>query len=134
MPANKDQTIHTLYYILPPLFGFIAVATGAFGAHALDGKLASQNIEWWQTASEYLIYHSLASLFSISLYQSQPKVRHCCTLFSSGNLLFCGSLFFMALTSNKSLAILTPIGGLLYLAGWGYMIWIFLRIRIMTTS
>lgn len=132
---KKAKThISRRYYALPPLLGLIAVAAGAFGDHALDGRIPSQNIEWWQTASEYLMYHSLASLMLISLYTQAPNLRHCCTLFSCGSLLFSGSLFFMALTGNKSVALLTPIGGLLFLIGWSYMIWLFLRLRTKTTS
>lgn len=126
--------VQMFYYILPPLFGLLSVATGAFGAHALEGRIPPQNIEWWQTASSYLMYHSLASLLAMSFQQNLPKIKHCCTLFSVGSLLFCGSLFFMALTNNKSLALLTPLGGVLYLAGWGYMIWQFLGLRPKKTS
>jgi len=134
MTTSNSQVTHSLYYILPPLLGLISVATGAFGAHGLEGKISPQHIEWWQTASDYLMYHSLASLFAISMYSLAPQLKHCTSLFAVGSLLFCGSLFFMALTNNKSLALLTPLGGLLYLAGWGYMIWQFLRLRIKTTS
>lgn len=134
MPLLNSQITSPFYYILPPLLGLISVATGAFGAHGLEGKIPPQNIEWWQTASNYLMYHSLASLFAISLYSYLPKIRYCTGLFACGSLLFCGSLFFMALTNNKSMAILTPIGGLLYLIGWGYMIWLFFGLKIKTTS
>ena len=129
-----NSNISRIFYILPPLLGLISVAAGAFGAHALQNMLPDKNIVWWQTASDYLMYHSLASLFILSFYSSLPKIRHCCSLFSIGSLLFCGSLFFMAITSNKSLAILTPIGGLFFLVGWGYMIWLFLRLKTETTS
>lgn len=131
---NIKPQISSLFYILPPLLGLMSVAAGAFGAHALQGKVPPQNIEWWKTASEYLMYHSLASLFAMTFYTSLPKIRHCSSLFGAGSLLFCGSLFFMAITSNKSVALLTPIGGLLYLIGWCYMIWLFLRLKIETTS
>jgi uncharacterized membrane protein YgdD (TMEM256/DUF423 family) len=134
MAPFNSQVKSPLYYILPPLLGLISVATGAFGAHGLEGKIPPQNIEWWQTASDYLMYHSLASLFVISFYSHLPKIRHCTSLFALGSLLFCGSLFSMALTNSKSFALLTPIGGLLYIVGWGYMIWLFLGLRIKTTS
>ena len=130
----KIINVSRIFYLLPPLMGMLAVATGAFGAHALKESIPANNIEWWQTASNYLMYHSLASLFCITFYQHQSKLRHCVALFSLGNLLFCGSLFYMALTSDKAVALLTPIGGLLYIAAWCYMLWLFLRLKSSTTS
>ena len=134
MKNSKTINVSRIYYLLPPLMGMLAVATGAFGAHALTASIPAKNIEWWQTASNYLMYHSLASLFCIAFSQHQPKIKHCISLFSLGNILFCGSLFYMALTSNKALALLTPIGGLLYIVAWCYMLWIFLRLKSTTTS
>ena len=121
-------------FILAPFFAFLAVATGAFGAHGLEAYLAKENMAWWETASKYLMYHSLASLLAIALYPHHSSFKYCSHLFCFGNILFAGSLFYMALTNDKAMALLTPIGGFFYLIAWLYMIWLFFRLKLKMTS
>lgn len=113
--------------ILASLQAMLAVIAGAFGAHALEVYLPVENLTWWETGCRYLMYHSLAALLCAWASQQLHHLRYSALLFTLGNILFAGSLWFMALSSNKDLALLTPLGGLLYLVGWVYMVMCFLK-------
>jgi uncharacterized membrane protein YgdD (TMEM256/DUF423 family) len=95
---------------------FLAVALGAFGAHALKGTLQANGMsEVWNKAVLYHFVHALALLVLAVL----PAVsRTSSALFVSGILVFSGSLYLLALTNMKWLGAITPLGGLCFLAGW----------------
>lgn len=95
-------------------FGFLGVALGAFGAHALN--LEGKPLEWWHTATQYHLAHALAALLAALL--GSPRAGW---LFLAGTVLFAGSLYAMALTHVLVLGAVTPLGGLCYLAGWGLL-------------
>ncbi|MCC2655979.1 MAG: ywdK [Panacagrimonas sp.] len=109
--------------------GFIAVALGAFGAHALRARLSPEMLAIWKTANEYHFYHALALLLVGVLARQAPTTNYgvpaACFLF--GTLVFSGSLYVLALTGMRWLGAITPIGGLLFLAGWAWLAWIALR-------
>ena len=109
------------------LQAFISVAAGAFGAHGLKHMVAAQNLEWWQTACQYLMYHSLGSVLAVLLASISVKFLWSARLFTFGNLLFAGSLAVMTMTDIRVLGAVTPIGGVLYLAGWLMMLKSFLQ-------
>ncbi|WP_067222404.1 DUF423 domain-containing protein [Marinomonas gallaica] len=100
------------------LQAFISVAAGAFGAHGLKQIVAEQNLAWWQTASQYMMYHSLGGILAVVLMAVSARFLWSVKLFTLGNLLFSGSLFVMTLTDIRLLGAVTPIGGVLYLSGW----------------
>lgn len=100
------------------LQAFISVAAGAFGAHGLKQIVAEQNLAWWQTASQYMMYHSLGGILAVLLMAVSARFLWSVKLFTLGNLLFSGSLFVMTLTDIRLLGAITPIGGVLYLSGW----------------
>jgi uncharacterized membrane protein YgdD (TMEM256/DUF423 family) len=107
------------------VFGMLAVIAGAFGAHGLQGKLSPKSLEVWHTAVQYQFYHTFALVFLSTLTRFQLKiVGHCYTLFSLGIVLFSGSLYLLACSAllNWSwlqvLGPITPIGGVLFIAGW----------------
>lgn len=96
--------------------GFLAIALGAFGAHALRGVLeANQSRELWNTAVLYHLVHAPALLWAATLEPLLQGVILCWVL---GILLFSGSLYALALTKISMLGAITPIGGLLLMAGW----------------
>ncbi len=101
--------------------GLLAVALGAFGAHGLGARLSADLMANYQTAVQYHFYHSLA-LFGVALLNAQfpnatlPKASG--YLFLAGILLFSGSLYVLALTGERWLGAITPIGGTGFLAGW----------------
>ncbi|GGN33200.1 hypothetical protein UA24_13215 [Marinomonas sp. BSi20414] len=101
----------------------IAVAAGAFGAHALEGMLDVKALGWWQTGSQYLMYHALAGLIVSTVLLSLPSRKLILCLFFLGNMLFAGSLYAMALTGYRFLGTVTPLGGLCYLLAWCFLIY-----------
>ena len=100
---------------------FLSVAAGAFGAHGLKNIVAPPALEWWQTACQYLMYHSLASLAAIILTMIGLRCLLVVRLFTLGNVLFAGSLMIMTLTDVRWLGAITPLGGVLYLSGWALL-------------
>ena len=95
---------------------FLAVALGAFGAHALKATLeANDSHETWNTAVLYHFLHGLA-LIVLSTNNRLP-----CYLFLTGILLFSGSLYLLAATHATWLGAITPLGGLFFLAGWAFL-------------
>lgn len=99
---------------------FIAVAAGAFGAHALRSRLAPDLLAVFETGARYQMYHALA-LFAVAwavTHWPGPPIRLAGWLFIGGTVLFSGSLYLLALTGARWLGAVTPLGGLLFLGGW----------------
>lgn len=116
-----------VYAILFAVFGFLAVAIGAFGAHALQEVLSSYGKSIFETANRYHFYHSLALglvCFLPNRKDIDSKIAFC---FSLGILVFSGSLYALALTEIKILGAITPIGGVFFLIGWGLLVWRFFK-------
>ena len=98
----------------------IAVALGAFGAHALRSVLSPEMLEVWRTGVTYQMVHGLGLLALSALLPHQPspllpRAGVCLVL---GIVLFSGSLYALALTGIRLLGAVTPLGGLAFLAGW----------------
>jgi uncharacterized membrane protein YgdD (TMEM256/DUF423 family) len=105
---------------LGALSALLAVAAGAFGAHALRGTLGSAALAVFETAARYQMYHALG-LFAVAWATTRwpsALVRWAGWLFVSGTLLFSGSLYGLALTGVRWLGVITPLGGIAFLAGW----------------
>lgn len=102
-------------------FGGLAVAIGAFGAHALRPLLEEHaRTETFELAVRYQFYHAFAILFSGVLMQHFPS-RHIgrgVFCFVGGIVIFSGSLYALSLTGIRGLGAITPVGGLLLIAGW----------------
>jgi uncharacterized membrane protein YgdD (TMEM256/DUF423 family) len=97
-------------------FCFLAVAFGAFGAHALKSTIeANGMLDAWNKAVLYHFVHAIA-LMVLALWAKENRVSW--WLLFAGILLFSGSLYLMALTNLHSLGVITPLGGLCFLAGW----------------
>ena len=114
--------------ITAALFGLFAVIFGAFGAHALKASLSADALDAWKTAVSYQFYHSLALLFlsTFSKYRSR-SIRFSYWAFTLGIVLFSGSIYLLSLRSligvNLSfLGPLTPVGGLLLIIGWVFLL------------
>lgn len=98
----------------------LAVAAGAFGAHALKTHLSSEMLQTWKTAVDYHFYHALGLLLIgvLTIVAPSLQVKWPAILLFAGILLFSGSLYAMALSGIKVLGAITPIGGLSFIAGW----------------
>ena len=111
---------------LAALLMFVAVAAGAFGAHALRSRLAPDMAAVWQTAVQYHAWHALGlavvGLLTIHVPE-RAGLALAGWLFIVGIVLFSGSLYAMALTGVRTLGAITPIGGGAFLAGWLSLAW-----------
>ncbi len=102
------------------LSGFITVALGAFASHMLRTRLSERLYEVLQTGIQYQMFHTLV-LFGVGLLmlrQSDRGLRQTAVLFMAGIVFFSGSLYVLALTGQHWLGAVTPVGGVLFLAGW----------------
>lgn len=102
--------------------GFLGVALGAFGAHALKAKLTPEMLAIWHTGVQYHLVHALA-LLALALYAKATgaDIGWGGRFFLLGILIFSGSLYALALTGIRPLGAVTPLGGLCFLAGWGWL-------------
>jgi len=101
--------------------GFLAVALGAFGAHALRADLTlTGRMDTWKTAVEYHLLHALVLLVLAWL---RPQARWSYGLFLSGMVVFSGSLYLLCFFNQFWLGTITPVGGVLLLAGWASLFW-----------
>jgi len=105
---------------------FVAVAAGAFGAHALRSRLAPDLLAIYQTAVQYHFWHALGLLAVGILMLHRPEsaaLGVAAWLFVAGLLLFSGSLYALALTGTRGLGAITPVGGLAFLGAWVAVAW-----------
>lgn len=107
------------------LQAFLAVITGAFGAHALEARFGAYELKIWHTAVTYHFGHALA-LVLLGLFERQMGFRFPIShwAFGVGILLFSGSLYALALSGVKILGAVTPLGGLAFLTGWIAFAWV----------
>lgn len=111
------------------ILGILAVSLGAFGAHALKVRVSPEALGLWKTGVEYHFYHTLALLFLALVPAGDHRfVRISSYCMLAGIILFSGSLYLLALREvlgsgyGKFLGPVTPLGGLLFILGWFYMI------------
>ncbi len=107
-------------FAIGALMGFLAVAAGSFGAHALDPQLSPKMKQVFEVGVRYHMYHALALLgaaWAADRYKNRaPSAAGGC--FVVGIVLFSGSLYLLVLTGASWLGMVAPIGGLALLAGW----------------
>lgn len=109
------------FLLIAAISGLLAVALGAFGAHAMKARLTEDMLAVYQTGVAYHFYHTLALLVVALLIQQYPQAG----LFQwsgwamvAGLLIFSGSLYLLSITGLKWLGAITPIGGLAFMVGW----------------
>lgn len=98
-----------------------AVAAGAFGAHGLRARLDPRALEIFETAARYQMFHALA-LILCGLIATRGATTAGWIL-QAGIVVFSGSLYALSLSGIKGLGAITPIGGLAFLVGWGWLAW-----------
>jgi len=109
-----------LFFGIGALSALISVAAGAFGAHALRGRLTPEYLAVFETAARYQMYHALGLLavaWAITRWPG-PLPVWAGWLFVAGTALFSGSLYILALTGIRWWGAVTPLGGAAFLAGW----------------
>ena len=108
------------FVTLGAVFAGLAVGAGAFGAHALRGRLDPQLFEVYETAARYQMYHALG-LFAVAWTAArwpQPLLGVAGWGMVAGIVVFCGSLYVLSLTGVRWLGAVTPFGGLAFLVSW----------------
>ncbi|MED1643297.1 DUF423 domain-containing protein [Brevibacillus agri] len=113
-----------LFLLLGSISGFLSVALGAFGAHALKEKLDEYSLGIFHTGVTYQTTHALALVLVALLlkwYPDSSGLVWAGWCFAAGTLIFSGSLYTLAMTGIKVLGAITPIGGVLFLAGWALL-------------
>lgn len=118
---------YQMWLLVGALSGFLVVALGAFGAHALKGTLASYGRDIYEKAVLYQMFHTVALLAVGILQRQNAAFAPAGWLFLIGMILFCGSLYVLAITGVKWLGAITPFGGLAFLAGWLWLAYLLLR-------
>jgi len=107
-----------------------AVALGAFGAHALKARLSAEMLAVWRTGVEYHVYHALG-LLAVGLISAQfadsTLLKWSGWLMLAGIVLFSGSLYALALSGERWLGAITPIGGVAFLGAWALFVIAVLR-------
>jgi uncharacterized membrane protein YgdD (TMEM256/DUF423 family) len=112
------------------ILGLLAIALGAFGAHALKEKLGIDKIKVFETGVRYQMYHVIVLLF-VNTYQGfSDKTKNTISLFFFiGILFFSGSLYLLTtnLVPSKIIGPITPIGGLFFILGWSFLTFNFIK-------
>jgi uncharacterized membrane protein YgdD (TMEM256/DUF423 family) len=109
--------------VIGSLFGFIAVAAGAFGAHTLRETLSPEALGLLQTGVRYQMYHAFALIvagWALDKYERREFVKSGWA-FVAGIALFSGSLYIAGLSGLSWIGAITPFGGVAFLAGWLYL-------------
>lgn len=109
-----------LFLLIGSLSGFAAVALGAFAAHALKTRLSPDLFAIFEVGARYHMYHALALLAAAGAASRWPGpwTTAAGAFFIAGTAVFSGSLYLLALTGQRWLGAVTPLGGLALLAGW----------------
>lgn len=108
-------------FVTGSLLMALAVCFGAFGAHIVEGMLTPERFEVYQTAVQYHFYHAFGLLLAgvVSFHiQDSVWLRFSGIFLLSGIFIFSGSLYVLTLTDTAWLGMITPIGGLAFIAGW----------------
>ena len=112
------------------IFAFLAVAAGAFGAHALAARLTPRQLSTFEIAARYQMYHALALFvvaWAMTRWPEASQLAWSGRFFIAGILIFCSTLYAIALGGPGWLGAITPIGGVMFLLGWATLAWAVLK-------
>ena len=123
-----------LFLTAGAISGAMAVLLGAFGAHLLKQMISSEMLEVYKTGIQYQFYHTFALLFTGILMNFRPakSLKWSGYLFIAGTTIFSGFLYLLAITGIKSLGMIVPIGGLMLVGGWIFLLINILKIKILS--
>ncbi|MBV9570237.1 MAG: DUF423 domain-containing protein [Alphaproteobacteria bacterium] len=110
--------------------GFLAVAAGAFAAHALQSRIEVRGLQVFDTGARYQMFHALAiGLAAFAMHGAAARpAKIAAWLFLAGIVLFSGSLYALALSDIRAFGFVTPVGGMAFLAGWLALAWTAMRL------
>lgn len=114
-----------VFFAIGALLGALGVAAGAFGAHALRGRLTPDMMDTFETGVRYHLVHTLALLavaWAVTRWPG-PATSAAGWLFLAGILLFSGSLYGLSFTGIRALGAITPFGGVAFITGWLALAW-----------
>jgi len=119
------MAIDRIFTVIGAVSAFMAVAAGAFGAHALRPRLAPDLLVTFETGARYQMYHAFAILLAAWAANrwSGSAFQFAGWSFAAGTVLFSGSLYILALTGLRWMGAITPIGGAAFLLGWLSFAW-----------
>ena len=114
------------FFTLAGLFGALAVALGAFGAHTLKARVSPELLGTFETGVRYHFYHVVALIavaFAIGRWPQTNLPVLAGWLFVAGIVIFAGSLYLLVFTGQRWLGAITPIGGVAFITGWLLLAW-----------
>jgi uncharacterized membrane protein YgdD (TMEM256/DUF423 family) len=132
IPANISRGIERMerrFFGLGALLALAGVAAGAFGAHGLRARLTPEMLAVFETGVRYQLVHALALLavaWAATRWPGRTTIA-AGLLFIAGIVLFSGSLYWLALSGTRSVGLITPVGGIAFMAGWACLAWSALR-------
>ncbi len=114
-----------VFFVIGSLFGFLGVALGAFGAHALKATFDAGQLSTFEVGVRYQMYHAFALLAVAWAFTRWPGTTLLVSgwLFIAGTVLFSGSLYALSFGGFRWLGVITPVGGLALIGGWLCMAW-----------
>jgi uncharacterized membrane protein YgdD (TMEM256/DUF423 family) len=121
--------VDRIFFGLGALSALLAVAAGAFGAHALRSRMAPDTLGVFEIGARYHMYHALGLLAAAWAVTRWPGGATTIAgwLFVAGTVIFSGSLYALSLTGQRWLGAVTPLGGLAFILGWAALAWAALR-------
>ena len=113
------------FFTTGSIFGFLGVALGAFAAHGLKAYMDANLLVTFETGVRYQMSHTFALLVVALAYAKWPRKGLIASgwLFIAGIFLFSGSLYVLSLSGMRSFGMITPLGGIAFLAGWLCLAW-----------
>jgi uncharacterized membrane protein YgdD (TMEM256/DUF423 family) len=113
------------FFIVGAIMAFLAVALGAFGAHALKNRLTPDMLDIFEVGVRYHMYHALGLLAVAWATSRWPEsnVTAAGWAFIVGIIIFSGSLYILSMTGMRWFGAVTPLGGLAFLIGWAILVW-----------
>ena len=108
------------FLFIAAVSGFVSVAVGAFGAHALKHIFNEYSLDIYKTGVSYQMWHTLL-LALLALLPDHKLLRWAGWLLTAGMVLFSGSLYLLAILNIRWLGMITPVGGLAFLLAWALL-------------
>ncbi len=118
-----------VFFAIGAIAALLAVAAGAFGAHALEARVGADRLEIFEVGARYHMYHALGLLAVAWATTRWPGAATNAAgwLFVAGILIFSGSLYTIGLGGPRWLGAITPVGGTAFIVGWALLAWAGLR-------